>query len=126
MIDRLLRACSQQNAANAYEEEIARAVQHVVVDKLIALADAAPMAQVRAMATLKLRQRMNAWSARPAAAASARVLSQAAMNGYLADEIRRFLDRPLPADPRAAMPEPPPGAPIGDPGMEFCSVRDRF
>jgi hypothetical protein len=127
VIDRLFRACSQQNAADAYEQEIARAVQHIVVDKLLALADRAPMAQVRAIATLKLRQRMNAWSGRPSANATARALSQSAMNGYLADEIKRFLDRPLPADDRAAIPEAPPGAPIGDTGMEwFCSVRDRF
>jgi uncharacterized protein DUF4953 len=131
VIDRLFRAASGANASNAYEGEIARAVQHVVVDNVIALADRAPMPQVRAIATLKLRQRMTAWSAQPAVAPDARAISQIAMNGYLADEIRRFLDRPSASVQRPAIPEAPPGAPIGEPAMEwvrrapFCSVEVR-
>lgn len=119
-------------ASAEYEAEIARAVQHVVVDNVIALADRAPMPQVRAIATLKLRQRMMEWSAQPVPAADARAVSQVAMNSYLADEIKRFLDRPSTPAQRPAVPEAPPGAPIGEPAMDWirrhlpvCSMEDR-
>jgi hypothetical protein len=131
VIDRLLRAASAANATNGYEGEIARAVQHVVVDNLIALAERAPMPQVRAIATLKLRQRMTAWAAQPPTPPDARVISQIAMNGYLADEIRRFLERPATPVQRPGIPEVPPGAPIGEPAMEWirrgsvCSWAER-
>ena len=123
VIDRLFRAASSSTASSAYEAEIARAVQHVVVDNLIALADRAPMPQVRAIATLKLRQRMTAWGAQPAPAPDARAISQIAMNAYLADEIERFLDRPSAPAPRPALPEAPPGAPIGQPAMDWVGCR---
>jgi hypothetical protein len=111
VIDRLLRASAQDQAATPYEAEIARAVQHVVIDNLIGLADRAPMPQVRALATFKLRQRMQAWSPSRTLAADA---PQAAMSQYLSDEIRRFLERPASPVQRPSMPEAPPGAPIGD------------
>jgi hypothetical protein len=129
VIDRLFRAAAQDNASNAYQSEIARAVQHVVVENLIALADRAPMPQVRAMATLKLRQKMAAWSAAAMSASGARAVSQAAMNAYLADEIKRFIERPSAPAERRAIPEAPPGAPIGQPAMEWlggCSLNRYF
>lgn len=126
VVDRLFRAASTGNAGNSYEGEIARAVQHVVVENLIALADRAPMPQVRAIATLKLRQRMNAWSAQPAPAPGARAISQIAMNAYLADEIKRFLDRPSAPAQRPAVPEAPPGAPIGEPALDWLRRDDRW
>lgn len=111
VVDRLLRASGQDQARTPYESEPARAVQHVVVDNLIGLADRAPMPQVRAVATLKLRQRVQAWSPGASSAAST---AQTAMNSYLADEIKRFLDRPSSPVQRPGIPEAPPGAPIGE------------
>ena len=119
VIDRLFRAARAEQATTAYEGEISRAVQHVIVQRLITLADRAPMPQVRAIAALKLRQRMHAWSAQPVPAPDARAISQIAMNGYLADEIKRFLERPSSPAPRPAIPDAPPGAPIGEPPMEW-------
>ena len=119
VIDRLFRAARAEQATTAYEGEISRAVQHVIVQRLITLADRAPMPQVRAIAALKLRQRMNAWSAQPVPAADARAISQIAMKGYLADEIKRFLERPSSPAPRPVIPDAPPGAPIGEPPMEW-------
>ena len=113
VIDRLLRASAQDQAATPYEAEIARAVQHVVVDNLIGLADRAPMPQVRAIATHKLRQRMQVWSAGRESASSLNSV-QVAMNHYLSDEIKRFLDRPSAPAQRPGIPQAPPGAPIGD------------
>ena len=119
VIDRLFRAARAEQATTAYEGEISRAVQHVIVQRLITLADRAPMPQVRAIAALKLRQRMHAWSAQPVPASDARAISQIAMNGYLADEIKRFLERPSSPAPRPVIPDAPPGAPIGEPPMEW-------
>ena len=119
VIDRLFRAARAEQATSAYEGEISRAVQHVIVQRLITLADRAPMPQVRAIAALKLRQRMHAWSAQPVPAPDARAISQIAMNGYLADEIKRFLERPSSPAPRPVIPDAPPGAPIGEPPMEW-------
>jgi hypothetical protein len=45
--------------------------------------------------------------------------ASSAMAGYVAAEIKRFLDRPLPATPRLAAPDAPPGAPIGEPAMNW-------
>jgi hypothetical protein len=119
VIDRLFRAARSEQATTAYEGEISRAVQHVIVQRLITLAERAPMPQVRAIAALKLRQRMHAWSAQPVPASDARAISQIAMNGYLADEIKRFLERPSSPAPRPVIPDAPPGAPIGEPPMDW-------
>ncbi len=119
VIDRLFRAAMRPAGRPEYEAEIARAIQHVIVDHVIALADRAPMPQVRAVATLKLRQRMRDWSAPVPAGAPVGTESRIAMNAYLAEEIKRFLDRPTPAAGRQAIPEAPPGAPIGEPAMEW-------
>ena len=119
VIDRLFRAARADQATSAYEGEISRAVQHVIVQRLITLADRAPMPQVRAIAALKLRQRMHAWSAQPVPTPDARAISQIAMNGYLADEIKRFLERPSSPAPRPVIPDAPPGAPIGEPPMDW-------
>jgi hypothetical protein len=116
VIDRLFRATVRPAGKSEYEAEIARAVQHVIVDNVMTLAERAPMPQVRAVATLKLRQRMRDWSAPAAAGANE---SRVAMNAYLADEIKRFLERPSTPAARQAIPDAPPGAPIGDPAMDW-------
>jgi hypothetical protein len=47
----------------------------------------------------------------------------------IAENIKRFLDRPAPPQPRLETPQPPPGAPIGEPALDWirrlepaCSV----
>lgn len=118
IIDRLLAAAGPYGASRTpYEAEIARAVQHVVIAHLIELAERASMPQVRAIATLKLRQKMNAWSSIRSATAGRE--SQTAMDGYLANEIRRFLERPAAPAARVPLPDAPPGAPIGEPALRW-------
>ena len=121
IIDRLVDATSARHAKSPYESEISRAMQHVLVDRLISLAGTAPMPQVRALASHKLRTLASALPATRARAGSppGRSDAQAATAAYLADEIRRFLDRPSPASPDMAVPEAPPGAPIGQPAMDW-------
>ena len=89
---------------SARHAEIRRAVRHVVVDRMIALAgsDEASVA-VRA----RIEERL---------AGLARRLDgdDDPFSGYLAGEIARFLGRPHTATkPDLAAPEPPPGSPIG-------------
>jgi hypothetical protein len=114
VIDRLVTATFATEGANAYEAEIARAIQRVVVERLMTLASSADMPQVRAIATQKLRQRQQRLSAVPATNGGS-----AAHASLLAADIKRFLDRPFAPATRAETPGAPPGAPIGDPGMDW-------
>lgn len=102
------RTWRQTAAANASQAAIARAVQSLVVTRLMELAandDAAPM--VRAVAAEELRA-LNAWLASPAAA----VLDAAHVRATR-DDIERFLNRPD-ATRKQTTPLPvPPGDPIG-------------
>ena len=56
VIDRVIAATFDATPASGYEAEIARAVQRVVLDRLMALAASAEMSQVRAVATQRLGQ----------------------------------------------------------------------
>jgi hypothetical protein len=115
VIDALVAATFRARTANAYEGEIARAAQYVVVEHLMELAERASMPQVRAIATQKLRQRATAVSN-----------LTTAMGPFIAGEIKRFLDRPLPPAERPSAPEAPPGAPIGEPALDWLGRMDRW
>jgi len=114
VIDQLLTSTFGASGATPYEAEIARAVQRVVVERLMTLALTADMPQVRAIASQKLQQRAQRLAATPSANAGAS--AHAAM---LASDIKRFLDRPYTPANRIEAPTAPPGAPIGDPGMDW-------
>ena len=114
VVDRLRRATFDGPTANAYEAEIRRAEQQVLVDRLTWLAEAAAMPQVRAIASLELSKIAERRSPRQNEA-------DRAADRLMAADIKRFLERP--AEPSRLMPAPdaPPGAPIGDPGMNWLS-----
>ena len=100
-----------------------RAVERVVVDELMDLAGSAPMSQVRAIATFKLQKR-GIELGRVAATALANGENgdhnDAAQANLIAADINRFLTRPAnPVATRFASPTAPPGAPIGEPAMEW-------
>ena len=114
VIDQLLTSTFGASGATPYEAEIARAVQRVVVERLMTLALTADMPQVRAIASQKLQQRAQRLAATPSANAGAS--AHAAM---LASDIKRFLDRPYTPANRIEAPTAPPGAPIGNPGMDW-------
>ena len=124
VIDRIVATTFDAPAPSAYEAEIKRGIQEVVVSRLIDLADTAPMAQVRAIASQKLK----AIQARAAAVNAA----DRAMQELLVADIKRFFERPNQPARVIATPGTPPGAPIGDYGMNYldgllgmCIVRDR-
>jgi hypothetical protein len=110
VVDQLLTAAFSAQTASAYEAEIARAVQRVVVERLMTLAANSDMSQVRAIPTQKLQERR---------------LALTAMSGahelLLTADIKRFLERPAPPATRTEIPGAPPGAPIGDPGMDWLN-----
>ena len=123
VIDQVFTATFGATTADAYEAEIARAVQRVVIERLMTLASTADMPQVRAIASQKLKQREQRLTAVPATGASS------AHAALLASDIKRFLDRPFAPATRADVPTAPPGAPIGEPAMDWlrrtepaCSV----
>jgi hypothetical protein len=124
VIDRLVRATFDQPTSGSYEQEVRRAEERVLVDRVMWLAQAAPNAQVRAIASLKL-ERLAARGA-PAAAAGqgSQAESERAHRRLLAADIKRFLERPMQdaASGRIIPTSPaPPGAPIGDEVQEWLA-----
>ena len=123
VIDRLVRATFDQATTGSYEAEVKRAEERVLVDRLMWLTAVSPNPQVRAMTTLKLNtlaKRVGA--ATPGTGSQAE--AERAHRALIAADIKRFVERPV-NDALSArfMPPPPapPGAPIGDTGMDFLS-----
>ena len=122
VIDALFNASFGATASTPYEAEVRRAVERVVVDELMDLAASAPMSQVRAVATWKLQRRgIELGRAASAVATNGNGNeSDLAQANLLAMDINRFLTRPAnPVATRFQAPTAPPGAPIGDPGMDW-------
>ena len=96
----------------AYERAVRRAVQRVVVERLMGLADRAPMAEVRAHAMDSLRRIRTLDSRRSA---------ETSYNRLLRRDIERFLERPGSPVTGPALPAPaaPPGSPIGAPALRW-------
>jgi hypothetical protein len=105
-----------------YESEINRAMERVVLSGLMDLIESASMPQVRAVATRELKRLQSRYT--PPIA----IVAEAAHRGLVVDDIKRFFERPAELRP-AAIPGPPPGAPIGDYGLDYllgfdiCRVR---
>jgi hypothetical protein len=116
VIARLATTVFDARPANSYQSEVNRAMERVVVTQLMSLAESATMTQVRAIAT----QALKALPRRASLLASKTTnVDERAHRQLLADEVRRFLDRPYTELRPANIPAPPPGAPIGDFGMDY-------
>jgi hypothetical protein len=114
VIKALRAATFTATAATPYEQEIRRATSRVLVEQLMALAGNAPMPQVRAIATEQLQSLQNPAMAMPTPGDSA-------FRTLLAADIKRFLERPLTPITPTTTPDAPPGAPIGDPGIDWLA-----
>ena len=122
VIDRLIRATFDQPTSGTYEAEVRRATERVLVDRVMWLAQSAPNAQVRAIATLKL-ERIRSRST-TAGAATTMGESERAHRNLMAADIKRFIERPVvdAMGGRIVAPSPaPPGAPIGDSGQNWLA-----
>ncbi|MDC0160620.1 zinc-dependent metalloprotease [Gemmatimonadales bacterium] len=110
VLERLIQTSFDTPAINAYERAVQEVVQGVVVDRIRFLAANASMPQVRAIATAALRE-LNA--------NLAAIVNRNPNAGMIAMEIQRFMDRPASVVEVAAAPNAPPGAPIGQPAMNW-------
>ena len=121
VIDRLTRATFDAAVATPYEAEVRRAEERVLVDRVMWLATGAPHGQVRAIASFKLQK----LAARLLKGEAGATEADQAQHALLAADIRRFLDRP--AEMMKVMPtaDAPPGAPIGDAGMDWLRLPPR-
>jgi uncharacterized protein DUF4953 len=114
VIERLRQATFSADTATPYELEIRRATSHALVERLMWLAAGAPMPQVRALATGALtRIQGQGLTSRESADSVAQAL--------MASDIKRFLERPMEAMKTPVTPDAPPGAPIGDTGMDWLA-----
>ena len=113
-LDRLVDRTFGARPADAYHAEIDRAVEYVVVRRLMQLAMEAQMPQVRALAQgtlMQIRQRFGMTDVPGDARGAHRAL--------IAADITRFLERPYSPDQRVPDLDIPPGQPIGDPDREW-------
>jgi hypothetical protein len=112
VLGRLIDASFGANANGSYEAEVKRAVEGVVIARIEWLATNATMPQVRSISTATLQfmhGNLVAMSGSPHAVT-------------LAMDIQRFLDRPAGPAMSIGAPAAPPGAPIGQPAMDWLGV----
>lgn len=112
VLDRLVDASFGATAVGSYENEVKRAVEAVVAERIQWLADNAEMPQVRAVATSTLRGIHGNLVA----------MTNAPHAQLLAMDIERFLERPASPTSIPGFPSAPPGAPIGQPSMDWLGT----
>jgi hypothetical protein len=110
VVDRLVARTFGPRPADGYDAEVQRVIQRAVADGLQRLAGDADMPQVRAAATLALRQ----LAARSDGMADQADPAARAHFAALAEDVRRYLARGYEPAERRGPPAPPPGAPIGE------------
>ncbi len=109
----LLQATQPVEGESDYQTAIRLAVTQVVVDRVMVLTGATPMPHVRAIGTQTLTQLQSYFGEN-----TDRGLA-GAFEDMLTQDIGRFLDRPADSWTPPRTPQPPPGAPIGEPAFEW-------
>ena len=109
VLGRLIDASFGADANGDYEAEVKRTVEGVVIERIQWLAANASMPQVRAVSTSVL-QRMHG---------NLVAMTDSPHASLLALDIQRFLDRPAGAATIPGAVAAPPGAPIGQPAMDW-------
>ena len=107
VVNDVVKATFGAQTTSSYEAEIARSIERVVVDRLMDAVVDARMPQVRAAAQAALNNIVRMGGSDPNRA-------------LMAADIERFKERPL-AAPMATTQVAPPGAPIGEPSMNFLA-----
>jgi len=118
VIERLVSVTFGETPRDPYEAEIARVVQRSVTEGLIELASGPAMPQVRALASHALRRQREALQG----ALNESADGAAAHASLLAADIERFLERPAEPYTLPTTPDAPPGAPIGDTGLNWLDL----
>jgi hypothetical protein len=114
VLRRLVTATFGAKTKNAYEAEVRRAEERVLVDRVMWLASGSPNAQVRAIATARMNALVSRMKVEPNADPSDR-----AAHALLVADIQRFLERPADLGKMLPPPPAPPAAPIGDVPMNW-------
>jgi hypothetical protein len=113
VLARVVATVFDATPATPYEAEINRAMERVLLEQVMSLAQTAPMTQVRALASQTLR-RLQQRNTAPVPA-----VAEQAHRQLIVDDIKRFFDQGMDLLRPAAIPAAPPGAPIGDTGMDY-------
>ena len=111
----LVDAVRPEADESPYHTELRLAAYRVLVDRVMALADRAPMPHVRAIATHRLVALRTELAANPPPE------RDAAFVQLVDRDIGRFLDKPAAPYEMPGTPSAPPGAPIGEPAMEWLA-----
>ena len=110
VLEGLFEASMGASANTEYQAEVKRAVEGVVLARVMWLARNASMPQVRAISSASLRRSHSELLSRGQSEAHAQML---------AGEIQRFLDRPGEVVTDRVAPSAPPGSPIGEPALDW-------
>ena len=110
VLGRLVGATFGVTPADGYHAELGRAIQRIVVERLMDLAATSGMPQVRAIASMQLEELRR----RMAAAAAGASVSERAHRQLIAGDIARFMARDWEQNTRVPRPVLPPGSPIGE------------
>ena len=121
VVDAVGAAIAADPSESPYHAEIRRSIQRVAADRLMQLAARAPMPQVRAIASARLEQAATVLEEMTTSAASGEAAwdDETAHARLIAMDIRRFLDRPAESVGMSSAPSAPPGAPIGQPALDY-------
>jgi Met-zincin/Domain of unknown function (DUF5117) len=114
----LLDATISTQRGRGYPAEVGRAVDRVVVDRMMRLAQTAAMPQVRAEATMVLSDLRGHIVAELDGMDGA----NRAHRMLIASDIQRWLHRPMETGSTPGVLAQPPGSPIGDPGLRWGGV----
>ena len=110
VLEGLFEASIGASTNTAYEAEVKRAVEGVVLARVMWLARNASMPQVRAISSASLKWSRDQLQERGPSDAYAQML---------AGDIQRFLDRPGEVVADRGAPSAPPGSPIGQPALDW-------
>ena len=110
VLEGLFEASMGASANTEYQAEVKRAVEGVVLARVMWLARNASMPQVRAISSALLRRSHSELLSRGQSEAHAQML---------AGDIQRFLDRPGEVVTDRVAPSAPPGSPIGEPALDW-------
>lgn len=114
VLDRLSGQIMSYDNGNAYAREVNRVVQQSYLSHLMRLSGSAGMPQVRAIATLELDGLREMLEDR-----ETEDRTQQAMDFAMANDIERFLERPMEATAAPGQPNMPAGSPIGMPTTQW-------
>ena len=111
-----------QSSHGDYEAEVSRAIERVYVEELMALAGTAPMPQVRAIASDNLEDLAARLTKKTRRASD----GDSAHYKLLVADINRFMNRSVDAIKQLDAANAPPGAPIGEPALNWLGYQEHW